>query len=204
MANLINLPQGETTLGTNYRKSFAPFTRFGTRQMRFYRIFVNGIDLLDPTNGGDGVMANPYESQNGGPDGWGGGAGQPNFASDSAFAQCLQGIQTQAEIYGVWHPDSDFDGAPYSWFMVMVAGDTHPDRERTEGYDFNPNAEWMGDAVWKALGANDYYSVYVREWYIWGDLLDEDTGNSVAKDAHKAAIKAQRASDISKMGIKNK
>ena len=204
MANLINLPQGETTLGTNYRKSFAPFTRFGTRQLRFYRVFVDGLNLNAPENGGDDTEANGYESQLGGPDGWDGIDGQPNFSADSAFAACLQGIQTQAEIYGVWHPEDDLDGHVYSWFMVAVAGDTHPDRERRDGYAQNPNAEWMEDAVYKALGDLNYVDVYVREYYIWGNQFHQDTGNSIARDAAKAEIKAARAADKSQLGHKNK
>ena len=110
MPDLTNSPLGGAstgTIGANYRRAFAPFTLFGTRQLRFYFIYIDGLNVNHGDNGGDFYNANAYESPFGGPDGWDGVQSTPNFGVDSIFARVISVIQTQAELYGVWHPEDD-------------------------------------------------------------------------------------------------
>jgi hypothetical protein len=210
MPNLINNPGNLTDVAANYRKAFAPFTLFGTRQLRFYFIYINGLNVNHPDNGGDSFAANPYEGEFGGPNGWNGPQNQPNYGVDSAFARAIAGIQTQAEIYGVFHPDSDSmgpsgDPTDDSFFTVMVAGDTHAERTDTTG-TYGSNSKTMQDAIYDALSGDNIsgLSVNVHQAYIAGDYMDYYYGTSLNKpalspaeqtavDALKAAQAAVRA-----------
>jgi len=191
MPNLINNMGNVTDVAANYRKSFAPFTLFGTRQLRFYFIYIDGLNVNHGDNGGDFYNANSYESPFGGPDGWDGPQYQPNFGVDSVFAKVVSVIQTQAELYGVWHPESN-GGNPNSdsYFTVMVAGDTHAD----DGYDYNgigPNSQQLEDAIYDVLSNTSCNYVDVRQAYISGTDLDEDSGSSLQRGAAPVALSAE-------------
>jgi hypothetical protein len=187
MPSLINQPGSGTDIAANYRKSFAPFTLFGTRQLRFYFIYIYGLNVTHPDNGGDHGYANAYEYPFGGPYGWDGENGSPNFGVDSAFARVVSSIQTQAEIYGVWHPDADNFNAPTSdsWFTVMVAGDTHADAQMD---GIGDNSIKLQQAIYEALDGTSCYDTEVRQAYIWGDNLNEDIGTSISKGANKMSL----------------
>jgi len=194
MPSLIN-PTSGTDIAANYRKSFAPFTLFGTRQLRFYFIYIYGLNVNHPDNGGDSYYANSYESEFGGPDGWDGPQYQPNFGVDSAFARVVSAIQTQAEVYGVWHPNSDGSGlTDDSWFTVMVAGDTHPDRQHDN--NFGNNSATLQDTIYNALYGTTCNDTEVREAYISGDELLEDVGTSLAKGANKVALSPEQQAKV--------
>lgn len=178
MPSLIN-PSSGTDIAANYRKSFAPYTLFGTRQLRFYTVYINGLNVNHGDNGGDFNAANPYENEFGGPDGWDSDNQRaPNFNVDSAFARAIMGIQTQAEIYGVWHPDSDGSNADSdSYFTVMVAGDTHPDRQQNDNW--GDNSQTMQDAIYDALAGYNPDSVQVYQSFIAGDYFGDYMGTSL-------------------------
>jgi hypothetical protein len=190
MPNLINNQIG-TDVAANYRKSFAPFTLFGTRQLRFYFIYIDNLNVNHEDNGGDSYNANSYESPFGGPDGWDGPQYQPNFGVDSVFAKVVSVIQTQAELYGVWHPDSYDNGpADSSYFTVMVAGDTHAD----DGYDadgIGPNSQRLEDAIYDVLANTSCNYVDVRQAYISGTDLDEDSNSSLQRGAAPVSLSAE-------------
>jgi hypothetical protein len=191
MPNLINNPGNLTDIAANYRKSFAPFTLFGTRQLRFYFIYIDNLNVNHGDNGGDNYFANSYESPFGGPDGWDGPQYQPNYSSDSIFARVISVIQTQAEIYGVWHPEA-YDPGPTdsSYFTVMVAGDTHAD----DGYDYNgigPNSQRLEDAIYDALAGTSCNYVDVRQATISGTDMFEDSGSSLHRGAAPVALSAE-------------
>jgi hypothetical protein len=187
MPSLINNIGNVTDVAANYRKSFAPFTLFGTRQLRFYFIYIDNLNVNHPANGGDSFDANSYESEFGGPDGWDGPQYQPNFGVDSVFAKVVSVIQTQAEIYGVWHPDNDGNGPTGdSYFTVMVAGDTHADASVYPG--IGSNSMKLQDAIYEALSGTSVSSVVVRQAYIAGDYLQEDTGTSLPRGSDKPAL----------------
>jgi len=192
MPNLINNPGNLTDVAANYRKSFAPFTLFGTRQLRFYFIYIDGLNVNHGDNGGDFYNANGYESPFGGPDGWAGPQYQPNFGVDSIFARVISVIQTQAEIYGVWHPEGDDSNSASSdsYFTVMVAGDTHAD----DGYDYpgiGDNSQRLEDAIYDALAGTSCNYVDVRQAYISGTDLYEDSGSSLQRGAAPVALSAE-------------
>ena len=198
MPSLIN-PSSGTDIAANYRKSFSPFTLFGTRQLRFYNIYVNNLNLNHGDNGGDYGDANRYEDGFGGPAGWDGPQGQPNFKVDSAFARAVSAVQTQAELYGVWHPDSNgTDVNDDSYFTVMVAGDTHADRSWDDNY--SDGSITMQDAIYDALQGTGCSSVQVYQAYIAGDYLDRDIGTSRARVANTVSLspEAQTAQDALK------
>jgi hypothetical protein len=194
MPDLTNSPLGGAstgTIGANYRRAFAPFTLFGTRQLRFYFIYIDNLNVNHGDNGGDFYNANAYESPFGGPDGWDGELYQPNFSSDSIFARVISVIQTQAELYGVWHPESDGgDPDDNSYFTVMVAGDTHAD----DGYDaggIGDNSQRLEDAIYDALSGTSCNYVDVRQAYISGTDLNEDSGSSLQRGAAPVALSAE-------------
>ena len=188
-------------VAANYRKSFAPFTLFGTRQLRFYNIYVNGLNVNHPDNGGDHNFANQYEYEFGGPAGWDGQDGSPNYSVDSAFARAITGIQTQAEIYGVWHPEANDENSPSSdsYFTVMVAGDTHADRSWDQN-GIGDNSITMQDAIENALQGYNFDYVNVYQAYISGDYMDRDIGSSIARGTNKmsSSPEAQATADALK------
>ena len=194
MPSLIN-PSSGTDIAANYRKSFAPFTLFGTRQLRFYFIYIYGLNVNNQANGGDNYYANSYEYEFGGPDGWDGDNGSPNYGVDSAFARVVSSIQTQAEVYGVWHPNSNGAGpTDDSWFTVMVAGDTHPDRQHDD--NFGNNSATLQETIYNALQGTSCYDTEVREAYISGDELNEDVGTSFVKGANRVALSSEQQAKV--------
>ena len=199
MPNLINNAGNLTDVAANYRCAFAPFTLFGTRQLRFYTVYIYGLNVNHGDNGGDFGYANPYESEFGGPDGWDGPQYQPNFTTDSVFSRVISAIQTQAEIYGVWHPESDsgFPGGNAtddSYFTVMVAGDTHPDRRHDD--NFGTNSFTLQDTIYNALYGTSCDSVSVHEQYIYGDYLDYYYGSSFARGAAPVSLSQEEQAAV--------
>ena len=199
MPSLINNEGNLTDVAANYRKSFAPFTLFGTRQLRFYNIYIYNLNLVHQDNGGDQGQANSYEAETGGPAGWAGAAFTPNFDVDSIFARVVSAVQTQAEVYGVWRPE--YNGAPFggdptddSWFTVMVAGDTHADTDWDQ--QFGTNSATLGDTIYNALYGTSCSGVDVYQAYISGDTMDRDTGTSLAKGANKVALSSEQQAKV--------
>jgi hypothetical protein len=199
MPDLIHGP--DSYIAANYRKSFAPFTLFGTRQLRFYNIYLHGLNVNAPANGGDNFNCNPYESEFGGPDGIDPTYAQlyqPNFASDSIFARVISSIQTQAEIYGVFHPDNHGDNddpTAESYFTVMVAGDTHADNSEFPG--LGSTSIRLEDAIYNALEGTSIDYVRVYQAHIAGDYMDYFYGQSLNRpqlsQEEQAAIDALKA-----------
>ena len=197
MPNLINNPGNLTDVAANYRKSFAPFTLFGTRQLRFYFIYIYGLNVNHPDNGGDNYNCNSYENPFGGPDGIDptyAQLHQPNFATDSIFARVLASIQTQAEIYGVWHPESNDPGPTSdSYFTVMIAGDTHADDDYTfDGYtDIGPNSIPLEDVIYDALSGTSCNGTDVETATISGIELNSVPTNLLRPGAAPVALSAE-------------
>ena len=123
MPSLINNPGDTTNFAANHVRAFSPFSKFGTRQIKFLRIYFYALNILHPDFGGDAGMTWYKEGPNGPEDG--AAFPEPNFASNSIFAQTVSTIQTMGEIYAVYHPESDnSDTDSDSWFTVLVAADT--------------------------------------------------------------------------------
>jgi len=201
MPNLINNEGNLTDVAANYRRAFAPFTLFGTRQLRFYFIYIDNLNVNHGDNGGDSYDANAYESPFGGPDGWDGELYQPNFSSDSIFARVISVIQTQAELYGVWHPEANDENSASSdcTFTVMVAGDTHAD----DGYQqyqndpgIGPNSQRLEDAIYDALAGTSCNYVDVRQAAISGDYLFEDSNSSLQRGAAPVALSQEEQAAV--------
>ena len=123
MPSLINNPGNITNVAANHVRAFSPFSRFGTRQIKFLRIYLYALNVNHPDFGGDDGDTWFKEGPNG-PE-FGAAFPDPNYAANSVYAQIIQVIQTMGEIYAVYHPESDdSDIDSDSWFTVLVAADT--------------------------------------------------------------------------------
>ena len=138
MPSLINNPGNITDVAANHVRSFVPFSRFGTRQLKFLRIYLYELNVNHPDFGGDDGDTWYKEGPNGSE--MGVAFPDPNFTANSVFAQIIQVIQTMGEIYAVYHPESD-DGNTDSdsWFTVLVAADTF--HSMNDGDNLMDNAE---------------------------------------------------------------
>jgi hypothetical protein len=123
MPSLINNPGNLTDVAANHVRSFVPFSRFGTRQIKFLRIYLYALNVNHPDFGGDDGDTWYKEGPNGPEDG--AAFPDPNFTANSVYAQIIQLIQTMGEIYAVYHPEEDDTNTDSdSWFTVLVAADT--------------------------------------------------------------------------------
>lgn len=123
-------------VANNYQKAFAPFTRFGTRELAFFYI---DVDLPSDTMSDEELSWGTNGNQN--PWYWPDHANE--YEHNGYFAQTIRAIQQKVELYGVFRPDSND-------FIFVVAGDT----ANTGGdnpYNMNNMAETIADAVSNAL-----------------------------------------------------
>jgi hypothetical protein len=180
MPSIIGQTVGDTTVDRNYQRTFAPFTRFGTRQIAFFLFDLydlSGDTLIDEelSSGGDN---NPYFY----PD------VESEYLHGGFFAQALRGIQTQAEIFMVFRPgesNSGYTSNTGNAFIVGVAVDTavHSDSE-----GFGMNSKSLADAVYDAIDGEsgvDCYHMRVRgdkfKYTDLNGLVAPDTGAQVKK-----------------------
>lgn len=181
MPSLINNPGNFTDVAANHVRSFVPFSRFGTRQIKFLRIYLYELNVNHPDFGGDDGMTWYKEGPNGSEDG--ALFPEPNFAANSVYAQIIQVIQTMGEIYAVYHPDDDGgDPDSDSWFTVLVAADTfHSMNNGDNGMDYN-EIDYPLNARIKDMLDNlgvSYDSVEVNQMEISGDSFGTTGGTNL-------------------------
>ena len=181
MPSLINNPGNFTDVAANHVRSFSPFSRFGTRQIKFLRIYLYALNVNHPNFGGDDGNTWYKEGPNGPEDG--ADFPYPNFAANSVYAQIIQVIQTMGEIYAVYHPADDGGATDAdSWFTVLVAADTFHsmnDGDNAMGYaeiDYPLNAR-IEDMLTNLGVSYDY--VQVNQMVISGDAFYTTGGTNL-------------------------
>lgn len=146
----------------NYRRAFAPFTRFNTRKLAIFQISCYGLsngtlesEELSYGNPGD-VNQNPYFSPE----------FENEYVHNGYFQKAIQGVETRGEIYAVFRPGSGRNDSDGNSFIVMVAEDTvnvgsnnEPLNDMGNPANYNEMSESMAEAVSKSLGG-EYVQVY--------------------------------------------
>jgi len=165
------------TIGSNYRRPIANFSRFGTRKLSFYKIEIAGVDENTMNTLFDNEVTydsnDPYE--------W--------IETPKNILEAVQrGVQIMAEpyMYSDWDYDQDGQNYYYLYITAVVADGTVEDQleQYTNGYPINPNSNTLEDAIISALGEDfnwDY--VYVTQCILRGDYLDTFGPNALGKNA---------------------
>jgi hypothetical protein len=150
MPSVINQATGATTVGANYRRAFAPFTRFNTRKLGFFEISLDLTTdtLIDEELGGDNP--NPYFEP----------TAELEYEHDGYFQRAIQAIETRGEIYAVYRPGDYYDGVNNNegndgnTFIVVLAIDTanvgsdnEPLNDEGNPGNYNDNSGSIADAV---------------------------------------------------------
>ena len=176
MADNRSIVVGDTTVGANYQKTYAPFTRFGTRQIAFFLFDLYDLandTLIDEEIAGEDPFTHPeYEQE---------------YDADGYFAKAIRGIQQNAELFMVFRPDY----SSRNWvsntgnnFIVGVAIETAIQNEMDF---FTDNSKSLADVVYDAIDGDsgvDVYHMRVRgdEFrYTALNGLVADEGNPPAK-----------------------
>jgi hypothetical protein len=183
MPSLIGAQLGGGATGTvaqNYRRHFAPYTRFSTREVAIFQISVAGLStdtLIDEELVGE---LNPYFY----PD------SPIEYETNGYFAQAVQAVQTQAEVLAVFRPGDGRDDNDGNSFIVMVSADTANTGNENLDTDAGQNdmAQSIADAVGDALNENtDVYHMRIRGGdFRYSDLngLSTDDRSQAAKVSH--------------------
>lgn len=167
MPSLIGADAGTgINVAGNYRRAFAPFTRFGTRVLAFYSVQLDGSNLSgeELIDDADPAYVNPYFFP----------VHEIEYQPDGVFATAIQSIQTQTEVMGIFRPQGDT-------FVVMIADDTANVGSDNTPYDGNGNhqndvgnpgnyndmSQSIADAIYNAFDGE--YDVYVDQRRIKGD-----------------------------------
>jgi len=168
------------TIGSNYRRPFANFSRFGTRKLSFYRIEIAGVD--------ENTMNTLFDNENtydtNYPEEW--------IETPKNILEAVQrGVQIMAEPYMFSDWDWDQDGQNYYYLYVtaVVADDTIADQleQATSGYPINFNSNTLEDAIISALGEDfNWDNVYVTQCILRGDYLDQNGPNALGKGSETA------------------
>ena len=181
MPSIIGQTVGETTVDRNYLKTYAPFTRFGTRQIAFflfdlYDLSNNTLEDEELSSSGDN---NPYYF----PD------VESEYLHGGYFARALRGVAANAEIFMVFRPgesNSSYTSNSGNAFIVGVAVDTAVQSE-LEYFD-GMRSKSLADAVYDAIEGDsgvDCYHMRVRgDRFKYSDLnglVAPDTGAEVKK-----------------------
>lgn len=138
-------------VAANYRKQFAPFTRFGTRQLAFFQI---SMDLSNGTLTAEenGAYENPYyapEAEN-------------EYDANGYFQKAVMAVQQNVELYGVFRPGDGRNDSDGNSFIIMVAIDT-ANIGNEDPVNSNMNAQSIADAVYNTTGVNtDVYHMRIR------------------------------------------
>ena len=172
----------DTDVGTNYRRAFAPFTRFNTRKLAFYEIDLDGLapDTLEDEELDISSYENPYFSP----------THENEYTHNGNFQKAIQVIETRAEIHGVFRPSGNV-------FMVMVAEDTAnvgstntPENSDGNPGNYNDNSKSIEEALSDAFDGMD---VYVNQRRIKGDQFNYTDLNGL-EVADKAQAKLNKFS----------
>lgn len=114
MPSTIGYTVNGVDVGANYRRAFAPFTRFNTRVLAFFQVSLYGLDGGTLTDEELGGQDNPYFKPE----------SEIEYQHDGYFQRAIQAIETRAEIHGVFRPGDARNDEDGNSFMVLVAIDT--------------------------------------------------------------------------------
>jgi hypothetical protein len=183
MPNLINNPGNLTDVAANYRRNFAPFTRFGTRQLGFFEI---SLDLSNNTLTDEELndQPNPYFEPH----------SEIEYQRDGYFQRAIQAIETRAEIYAVFRPGSYYNGTngeepnDGNTFIVQLAVDTANVGSDNDPRDvtYNANSGSIAEAVSMAC---DCY-VEVTQMRLRGSYFRYSDLNGLAITDRTQAVKS--------------
>lgn len=155
MPSVIGQQVGDTTIGANYRRAFAPFTRFNTRKLAFFQVSLFGLSDSTLTDEELNDQANPWFEP----------TAEIEYEHDGYFQKAIQAIETRAEIHGVFRPGDGRGDSDGNSFIVLVAIDTanvgsNNDPVQSEGNpgNYNNNSGSIAEAVSDAI--DDYVEVY--------------------------------------------
>jgi hypothetical protein len=199
-----DLTQGPSSyIGNNYRRALDNFSRFGTRRLALYTIWI--YNVADPE---DSLFTD--EQLYNGPDlgpGFGSDVFPPEWieAPGNILEAVYRGVQMVAEPYyfGDWDTNGgDYPGATDVVLTVVVAADTFQDgyeQNHTSPVPQNPNSYTLESAIADALVNFDYSGVYVQQAILRGDYVDEFGGDALpmgrknpANATRRQAVKAAR------------
>jgi hypothetical protein len=187
MPSVINQATGATTVGANYRRAFAPFTRFNTRKLGFFEISMDlSADTLE--NEELGGQPNPYFEP----------TAEIEFEHDGYFQRAIQAIETRGEIHGVFRPGNYYNGVngnetnDGNTFIVLLAMDTvnvGSDNESLNGEgnpgNFNNASGSIADAVADACDCD----VTVNQLRLKGSYFRFSDLNGLETDDRSQAVK---------------
>jgi hypothetical protein len=144
----------DTYVAANYRRAFAPFTRFNTRKLAFYQISLFGLSngtLTDEELDG----ANPYFEP----------TAEIEYQHNGYFQRAIQAVETRGEIYGVFRPGDGHNDNDGNSFIVLLAEDTANVGSTNESLNddgnpanYNDNSTSIAETVADAI--QDYVEVY--------------------------------------------
>jgi hypothetical protein len=150
-------------VAANYRKQFAPFTRFGTRQLAFFQISMFDLsnDTLTDEEFSSNGDNNPYFHPE----------VESEYAASGYFQQAVMAVQQNVELYGVFRPGDGYQDSDGNSFIIMVGIDTanigNEDPNNTNNF-----TQSIADAVYNTTGQNtDVYHMRIRGGsFRWTDL----------------------------------
>lgn len=183
MPSLINNQGNLTDVAANYRRALDNFSRFGTRKLAFYTVWIYGVD--DITR--DQLYYDEETADDQFPTEW-------IEAPGSILEAAQRGIQLVAEpyFYGDW--DTNEEGPNYTdvYFTFAVAADTVLDgaAQSDSPYVQNPHAYSIENAILDSISNFQNDGVYVQQAIIRGDYIDEQGSDALGR---KNPANAQRA-----------
>ena len=179
-------------VAANYRRVTVPFSRFGTRELAFYTIYVY--------NGGNDYLTDQVE---GGEQSGYGATVERQYNANSIMAGIIQSIQTVAELYAVGSVETDYE---VSYFTIAVSHDTYKDGN-SDNYEPTPlsdHSKVIADVIddYCNEAYSDYDGLDVYRAAMYGDCFFNFGYSYAMSDAIKAAktaaFKARNPMKVSK------
>ena len=191
MPDLTNSPLGGDstgTLGTNYRRALANFSRFGTRKLAYYAIRIYGVTdaVMDNLDATEDLYDSEYPRE--------------YLETSGNILEAMQrGVQLMAEPYAYGDWDYNSLDPDYNLLMItaIVAGDTVLDEQGQNDFEgqVNQNSYTLKSAIEAALGNDFSYDyVEVERMVLRGDTLD--TTGDFALGRNAPANKARRTEQM--------
>lgn len=182
MPSTIGYTVNGVDVGANYRRAFAPFTRFNTRKLGFFEINCDGLSGGTLVDEELGDQPNPYFEP----------TAEIEFEHNGYFQRAIQAIETRGEIYAVFRPGAYYNGVDNNegdngnTFIVMLAIDTANVGSDNEALNsdgnpgnFNNNSTSIAEAVSDAI--QDYVEVtqlrLKGSYFRYSDLNGLETAN---------------------------
>lgn len=227
MPDLYNLPNagGSGTFGDNARSIRVGDTKFGTRRIQFYTVYLTGLttaevekiilrDPNQPNSGARQIIEDSDYSY-----GMGGMGDQPpavEYRGPTILEAIVRGVQKLAEVYAVYFPyitDTDPDYWDLTLTIAVNADTVQSAWEQiqsgagpwTPPQNVNLNSEWLLSSVQSAL--DDYNPIGgwdnldVSGTFIYGDQVGNYTPVALSQSPEANALHlANKAARLSQGG----